>query len=285
MLTMPNNANPLELYVGSDKLKPEYTHNANLNWIWFDQFTFTSLFANIGGRYTKDKINTGRFVNSDLVQIIQPVNVDYNYDVHGGMEFSRPVRKLGLNVDIELNERYEKGLSPINGAENSTATFNHQLKLTLGNRKKEKIDVQVGGSVDVSDVKYSISKSFNNRFYNYSAFSEVSYRPTDHWYFMVSADVTQYNAQTFNNAVIIPLLKAEASYYFLKGNRGVLTVDGFDLLNKNQSLQRMSELNFLQQTRANIIGRYFMLSFKYRLSKTGGSSPNGGGIDIKVKSK
>jgi hypothetical protein len=285
MLTLPNNANPLELYLGNDKLKPEYTHNVNLNWIWFDQFSFTSLFANIGGRYTKDKINTGRYVGNNLVQIIQPVNVDYNYDMHGGAEFSRPIRKLGLNMDIELNERFEKGLSPINATDNSTTTFNHQLTLTLGNRKKEKIDVQVGGSINVSDVKYSISKSFNNRFYNYSAFSEISYRPTDHWYFMASADITQYNAQSFDGAVIIPLLKAEASYYFLKGNRGVLTLDGFDLLNKNQSLQRISQLNFLQQTSANIIGRYFMLSFKYRLSKTGSSSPNSGGLDIKVKSK
>jgi len=70
--------------------------------------------------------------------------------------------------------------------------------------------------------------------------------------------------------------------YFLKANRGVITLSSFDLLNKNSGIERISELNYLQQTQSNIIGRYFMLSFKYRINKFDAGN---GGIDLKVNGR
>ena len=39
--------NPLSRFIGNQNLRPEYTHNLNFHWIWFDQFSFTSLFTNL----------------------------------------------------------------------------------------------------------------------------------------------------------------------------------------------------------------------------------------------
>ncbi|NQV01799.1 MAG: hypothetical protein HQ542_04085, partial [Bacteroidia bacterium] len=52
------------------------------------------------------------------------------------------------------------------------------------------------------------------------------------------------------------------------------------LLNRNTGIQRVSEQNYLRETHSNIIGRYVMLSLKFRLNKFGGS---GSGISIKMK--
>jgi len=48
----------------------------------------------------------------------------------------------------------------------------------------------------------------------------------------VTADVTNYNSQGFDESYNIPLLGAEFSHYFMKFNRGVITLIGYDLLNK-----------------------------------------------------
>jgi hypothetical protein len=98
--------------------------------------------------------------------------------------------------------------------------------------------------------------------------------------FDVSADITSYSAKTFNNARLIPLLGTEISYYFLKNQRCVLTLKSVDLLNRNTGIERESQLNFLVERRSDIIGRYVMLSFKYRLNKLG---DNKNGVDIQVK--
>jgi hypothetical protein len=279
MMPVVNNANPVQRYVGNLQLRPEYVHNLRAGWLWFDQFSFTSLFTNISGRYTHDKIVVARTINSDLTQELVPVNTTDNYRLDGRVEFSRPVKKLKLNMELSVNESYERGISPVNGINNATDVFNHNLQVSFSNRKKEKWDARLGGSVELSDIKYSVNKNLDNSYNTLTAFTEISFRPTDNWNIMTSADLTQYSANSFSQSVTIPLVKAEVSYYFMKAKRGVLTLEGFDLLNQNKGLQRTGELNFYRETRSNVLGRYFLLSFKYRLNKLGSGGEK---MDIKV---
>lgn len=208
-------------------------------------------------------------LSNNLAQFNSLVNVPDDYTAGMSLQFGRPVSKLGIKINTGLNERFNKSINMVNGVENITTSFTHELRLGAGNRKKEKWDVEAGGSISMTDAKYSIQQSLNNIYYNTGGYAELSYRPNDHWYIMLAADVTSYNARSFQNAVIIPLLRSEISYYFMKGNRGVLTLEGFDLLNGNKGLQRISQQNYLAEIRSDIIGQYFMLSFKYRLNKTG----------------
>ncbi|OJW80936.1 MAG: hypothetical protein BGO69_19835 [Bacteroidetes bacterium 46-16] len=282
MLPVANTVDPLYITTGNRSLKPEYSHTFNVNWLRFDQFSFTSLFANLTFKYTHDKINWARTVNSGLGQSATLVNVPGDYDLRGRAEFSTPVRKLGIDINMSFDEQYNKGINPVNGINNNSNTFTHSFELGIDNRKKDKWDAEVTGFLNISDASYSIERSLNNTFYNYGGKATLSYKPTDHWYFMASADLDIYDARSFDKPVSIPLLKAAASYYFLKAKRGVLTFDAFDILNRNTGLTRIAQLNYLQEKRSDIIGRYFMLSFKYRLNKTGGNA-GPGAIHIDMK--
>jgi len=53
------------------------------------------------------------------------------------------------------------------------------------------------------------------------------------------------------------------------------------MLDKNTGITRVSEMNYLRQQQSNTIGRYVMLTFKYRLNKFDNKS----GIDIKMKKR
>jgi hypothetical protein len=99
----------------------------------------------------------------------------------------------------------------------------------------------------------------------------------------MTIDITRYNAQSFNETVVVPLVKWELQYSFLQARRGSLGLEVFDLLNRNTGVQRISELNYLQERRANIIGRYVMLSFKYRLNKF--ETGEGKGMDIRINTR
>jgi hypothetical protein len=127
-----------------------------------------------------------------------------------------------------------------------------------------------------------VQKSLNDKYHDIALFTEIRYTPGVHFNFMGSADITNYSSGSFNNSQLVPLLNAEASYYFLKSQRGVLTLAGVDLLNRNTGIERISELNTFTERRSSILGRYLMLSFKYRLNKVG---DNNGGIDIQVKKR
>jgi hypothetical protein len=63
------------------------------------------------------------------------------------------------------------------------------------------------------------------------------------------------------------MIEGSVTRYFAKNNRCSLALSVYDALNQNTGIQRASEYNFVQETRSNIIQQYFMLAFKYRISK------------------
>jgi hypothetical protein len=279
LLPVVNNINPLMLTFGNRSLKPEYSHETYFNWWLFDQFSFTSLFTSLDFKYTHNKINWSQTINDSLGQTMTLVNVPYDYSASASIDFSTPLRKLGLTLHTSLRENWNQGITYVNHIENINTNLTHRLTVSFDNRKKEKWDVNLGVSFTLTDARYSVQESLNNRYFDLAYFGELRFTPNEHWSFGASTDVTNYNARTFNDVVNIPLIGAEINYYFLKNNRGVLTLSGFDLLNKNTGIERVSELNYLRETRSNIIGRYVLLSFKYRLNKLKDQS----GIDVKLK--
>ena len=282
LLPVVNNFNSLSLFYGNRNLRPERYHNAGVVWWLFDQFSFTTFLTNFNMRYTTDKINYSRVVDQDLRQVSSLINVKDDWEVSGMADFSTPFKPLGVMVNISLSEDFNRGISIINSEDNLYRTFTHRISLTLSNRKKEKWDIETGSAFTITDTRYSVQKNMNNIYNEISWFAEASYTPGKHFNFRASADITGYSAKTFNESQLIPLIGAEASYYFLKNQRGVFTIAGVDLLNRNTGIERNSELNYLIEKRSGMIGRYVMFSFKYRLNKTGDGK---GGLDVKIKSR
>lgn len=264
-----NTINPVSLFYGNPDLKPEMTHNINLNWIIFDQFSFTSFFANISGTYTLDKINYSRSVNELLIQTLTLENVKNDIYLQGNISFSTPVRMLGIKVGINISEDYNKGLNYVDGKENINTNLGHRLSITFDNRDKSKLDISTGFTLQVSDSRLSLQKDLNNKYYNYSWFGDISYNPDKHFNFTLKSDITKYTARSFDKSQLVPFIGMQIDYNFLKSKRAVLTLQVFDLLNRNKSINRISQLNFMRETHSDIIGRYFMLSFKFRLNRFG----------------
>jgi hypothetical protein len=280
LLPIISTSNPLAVLYGNRKLKPEELHELYLSWFLFDQFSFTSLFTSLSGSYTREKINRSILVSEDLRQAVRLVNVPDDYQLAANVDFSTPIRPLGIKINLGLTEKWNKGLSFVNDRTNININKTHRASLRFDNRKKEKWDVEIGGNLSFTQAGYSIQKELNTDYFNYSGFGEIRFTPIDRWHFRLTGDITSYNARSFSQAITIPLLSAEVNYYFLKNKRAMLTLEAADLMNKNTGLSRISELNYLREVRSATIGRYFMVSLKYKLNQFG---PENSGITIKTR--
>ena len=281
LLPVVNTLNPLSIYYGNPALKPEFNHQAMVHWLIFDQFSFTSLMMAFSGGYTSDKINWSTTVTDNLVQISTLTNVDWDYRARANIDFSTPIRKLGVKINFDAEESWNRGMSIVNNVNNTYNSLNHRYSFSADNRKKNKWDVESGVGATLTSTWYDIQESLNSKYFDLSWFGDIRYNPTEKWNIQVTGDVTGYADRGFDESVLVPLLRAEVSYYFLAHNRGVLTLSGHDLLDRNQIVQRMSELNYLRETRSNTIGRYVMLTFKYRLNKVARE----GGLEVDFHKK
>jgi len=265
-LPTANTSNPLMLYSGNINLKPEYSNDLQINWMYFDQFSQISLFAYANANYTLNKINYSRNIMPDLSQQLSLVNVKDDYRASASFEFNTPIKALSLDFNASLREDWNRGINVVNDVENTIINFSHSLTVKFNNRKKEKWDIGIGATFQLQDAKYSIQNSLNKVYYNFTGFMDLSYTPNDKWYFSFTSDLKRYNSNSFGETVYIPLLRAEINRYILKNNRGVITFEIFDILDKNNGIERISEMNYLQQTISNTLQRYAMITFKYRLN-------------------
>jgi len=194
-------------------------------------------------------------VNEDLTKINTPVNVPYNYSLSSYNNFSTPIRALGIKVNARLTESWSKGISVVNSEDNIQTVFVHSLDVNLENRRQDKVDIRIGGSVTVTDSKFSIAEAMNNVYFNTTFYADIYFTPNDHWNFGTEANIVNYNAESFEEAVSIPSIKASIRYFFGKGNKTGIILQGYDLLNKFSNFQYTNGPNFIMEQENNTIGR------------------------------
>ena len=265
----PDNSDPLNVYVGNPNLKPEYRHNANLNFNYFDQFTFVNLFAFLSANYTQDKIARSRTIDAVGRQELTSVNTDGDWTFNGSVHFGAPIRKLGMKFDISNSAMFSKGIEFINGIENTSDILRNTVNLTLENRTKDIFDVRVGAQYTFNDVSYSLNKNQNQNYINRSYSANFSYYIGETWEISTGLDYRVYTQQLSGTSTYVPLWQATISKSLLS-QRADLQIVGLDLLNKNQGINFTNSGNSIQEERINSLGRYVMLKFIYRLSASGG---------------
>lgn len=270
-------SNPLNSVVGNANLRPEQMHYLRLGWNIFDQFSFTSFFVNLGGRYTHDKINLSRNIDENLIQQLTYINVEDDYNTEVSIDFKTPIRKLTVNFSLEASSSYDIGFNVVNDRRNQYNSFNQRYEVSFENRNKEKVNAEIGSGISQTQTTNSLFDG-TTKYYNYFYFASLSYQPTDKWSLSIEGKLNNYVSTGFSAGISVPMVEASLSRYFAKNNRCSLTISVYDALNQNTGIQRTSEYNFVQETRSNIIQQYYMLTFKYRISKFEGGS----GIQVEV---
>ncbi len=274
-----DNSDPINVYSGNPDLRPEYMHLLEGRFMLFDQFTFTSLFANLRASYTKDRITNSSTVDSLFRQFIQPVNVAHDYNLNGGFQFSTPIRPIKTNIKLSYSSTWNKGILFVNNIENDVQRQRHSIRLSFDNRKKDVVDFTVGGRISFNKTNYSVSENLNQNFIDQKFYSDLIILPTDKWEFSSSIDYTIYSAETFGEKRTVPIWKASLTRYILKNKKGRLSLSAYDILNKNIGINRNSQLNYVQEERIRSLGRHVMLNFAYSIS---GFKKESGGIEISI---
>ncbi|MCF8246535.1 MAG: outer membrane beta-barrel protein [Saprospiraceae bacterium] len=274
-----DNSDPLNLYIGNPSLQPEYAHNLSAHFMRFDQFTFTSFFANLEAEFVKDRITNTSSVDSLLRRTVSPINVKNDRSLRGYVDFSTPLRPLKTTVRFGLNSSWNRGILFVNELQNSTDRFSNGVDLSFSNRKKEHFDATIGARLSHNRTTYSEAESLNQTYLNRRYYAEAVVYPNKKWEFGSKFRYSVYSNENFGGEQVVPLWEASVSRYLLENNRGKLTLSAFDILNKNIGVRRNSELNYVEQQRINTLQRYVMLTFAYSIRGFGKE----GGITIDIR--
>lgn len=262
---------------GDENLRQSVTHSLRLQGATNNPETSRFAFVMASLQVTQDYIATASYIaTADSVidhgivlpagtEYAKPVNMDGNISANVNLNGSTPVRWLGSNLNVNMGLNISKRPSLYNGARVTNRTSSFSMGMNLGSSFSENLDFNLGYDASYNVVKSSMAAESNYNYYRHTARANVNcnfFRQ----HFFVGSDIRHNFTSGMENFDSNYLTwNAEAGGRFFKGNRGELRLRVNDILDNSESRNRSVQDASIVTSSSNVIRRYAMLTFVYKI--------------------
>ncbi|MFP5080957.1 outer membrane beta-barrel protein [Pedobacter sp. JCM 36344] len=265
-----DNSNLQNTITGNPNLKPEFVHSVNAHYKQSDWNLGHVLFANVSYSQTQNKIVTTKIlVPGTLNQTTSYTNTDGFYNLKGDYYFSKPF----------MERKFSIGYSGYGELNNNVAFIDNNKNFGKNTVWRQELEFKVD-LAEIMNLEIETSYSQNKTEYSQEGLDDRLTRRYEYGiegrnYFFkdltIGYDLTKQINLGFNNSQVRnpTILRLFMEYKLMKKDRGTLRIDGFDLFDQNSGISRDVFDNVIVDRQVNRLGRYFMLSFIYRLNKFG----------------
>jgi len=271
-----NNRNPLLLTTGNPALQQQYAQNISIRYgltvsetgsINFN-LAGSSLMNTIGNSVvtaTRDSLLPGGYVLHKGSQLTMPVNLNGAANARAYVSYSIPIKKIESNLSFNGGAAYVTAPGLVNNIEGFTNTWTYNGGLVMSGHTKQKLDYSLNYSPSYSIVRNTSTPQADNNYYTQNMMARIAWTTwkgfvlnTDFNYRTYSGLSTAYN----QNYV---LWNAGIGKKFFKKQNGQLKFYVYDILNNQNNLSHTVTDLYVQNRQANVLGRYYMVSFIYQL--------------------
>ena len=283
-----DNRDPINVYVGNPDLEPSYTHRVGTEYRFFDQFSFVNLFTRAGFNYTSNPIANSRTFDEQGFQTVSPINTDASWSVNGNTRFGTPIRKLGIEINLDYGINYSEGMEVINRESNESRVITNSVGFGLSNRNRERFEISANANFTFNDVEYSLNQALNRDYVN-SRYSANGTLYLGAWTLGSGFSWMVYDQNLYNmgrvtrGEPVSPSPGRNVARWDVQGSRRLLNdraelqIHANDLLNQSQAVNISNSGSFIQESRTQSLGQYFMVRVIYRLGMRGGFGRSGRG--------
>lgn len=277
---VPDNSNPLNIYVGNPDLKPQYAQRMNLNFRDFNQLTFTSFFVTLGMNYTSDNITDSvTYNNETLARTRKPINYGNNLSFNGVANYGFRVRPLSTRLSITSAVNIGRSQTLINNVDNITNSFTNSNTVRADITPGDNFNLGISARVSFNNTTYSQNTQLNPNYVNQGYTADLDWRIPRAVNFTSSMDYSVYRYATSDEVQRVPLWNAAMYRSIFKNKRGEIRLSVNDILGKNRVISQSASGNTFNEQRTNALGRYFLATFTYNIN---GGPPAGGGPRMRM---
>ncbi|HVW98336.1 MAG TPA: outer membrane beta-barrel protein [Mucilaginibacter sp.] len=280
---------------GNPELKPEYNNRIDFRYNNFIFETGNIFFSNFSFTKTSDKIvsNTITYPRDYTPDPKLSGAIETRYQNAGGYSaaqgffvFNKPWEKRKYNLFLIGNVSYINNISYITNVDPNSFAF-----VTQQNTAKtwvispttrfrvditDVIDAEVSTGYTINSSKNSIEQpGLNNNFRSWQIGVNGKNYVWKDWTY--SYDYQKIFYYGYKGATNPNIFNTYVERRFLKNNMATIRAGVYDVFNENTGYSSTQNGNFVTQTNANKLGRYYLLTFTFRFNKMAGKSPMGPG--------
>jgi len=269
-----NDFNPLYISVGNTDLTPEKSNNYFAMLGSHDFTKATSFFAMLRYTNSTNAIIVNRSIDDNYVRTSTYENYGDKSNLTAFLSYSRKIENISLRYNIRLRGGINDYTTIIDGAYNDTNSKSTNIEVSFSNENKNKVDLNIGAKFDINKTTYSLQGQ-DRDFFSQNYFTKFDWDITNSLSFNTQFDYTLYTDNNFDSQNI-PIWNMGLEYAFLKGKRGNLKFQVFDILDEDVGLVRTSTENYFEETFKKTLGTYAMVSFTYNIKPPTGRSTKRG---------
>ena len=265
-------SDPLNSYVGNPNLKRTYQQSLDLNYFSANTFTQSNFFAFIAANKSDNAIVNADIIQSNGTRMSMPVNADGVYSFFANADMGFPIKKLSSRIDIGIGSNYNNNISFINGVKNNIQNSSIGPNLSWSFAKDDLIDVRFSARLNFSKAIYGLQPQLNSNYLQQIYGLESTQNLPWGLIFNNTFNYTINTGRADGYNINMPIWNLSMAKGFLKNKRAEIKFSVYDLLNKNQGISRNANQNYIEDTRYNVLKRYFLLTATYRLNKAGSAA-------------
>ena len=302
LLAVVDNSNPLNISMGNPGLKPSWRNSLSAYWRSFNPKIMQGIGGGITFNQTKDAVsNLMIYDEATGVRYTRPENINGNWDTRGFFMFNQsvgPEKNFTLTNFTNLGYRNSVGyVSSFNsdarnllvntfGADdvhaydqifanadvekNTTREFSVRENLKFGYRN-EWYDVGVFGRVNYNHARSELQdlNDMDTWQFSYGANANLNFD----WGMSLSTDIAMSSRRGFSDNSMNTnelLWNAQISQSFLKNKAATISLQFYDILQKQSNVSRTVNAMMRSDSWNNAINSYCMVHFVYKLNVFGG---------------
>ncbi|MGK6350855.1 outer membrane beta-barrel protein [Parapedobacter sp. DT-150] len=272
-----DNSNPLHLRTGNPDLGQSYSNQLRLRYRNYNPQTERTFFANIQSSITNNNVVNSTTIAEEPVelaegivlergsQLSRPVNLNGYWDLRSYFHYGLPVRFLPSNFNVHGGLRYSHSPGMINEEINFVNSTRYSGGLSLSSNISDRIDFNIWTRSSYNTVQNSLRPTLNNNFFNQT--TRINYNWIL-WQGLVYRLDLHHQLNTglsegYDNSIF--LVNMAIGKKLLKNERAEVSASVYDLFGQNNNIQREITETYIEDSRSNVLQRYFMLSFTYNI--------------------
>jgi len=273
-----NNFDPLHLNTGNPRLRQPYRHNVTIRYNSMSKDAKRNFSSMISGAYgqhniafnsiiaTKDSLLQQNILLHTGSQLTVPVNLDGNESLNGNLTYGVPLGFMKSRLNMSMHAGITRLPAEINGATNYQQTKTGGLGLSISSNVSENVDFTVSSNTDMTANTNSINPATNTSYLAENAKAACNLVSPNGWVFntMLTYQSNTGLSTGFNQDFLI--WNVSVGKKFFKKRQGDLRISAFDVLNQNKDIQHTVTDVYVQDTRSNILQRYILLVFTYKIN-------------------
>jgi hypothetical protein len=265
--TVVNDLNPNNIRIGNPDILPEKNHSVSFLSILHNYVSSSSFYVRLNFLYTNNAIiQTIEINEDDYIRTRSYENSGNRKSISSSLSYSNKIKSTGIRYNLKNKNSYRTSNSLVNLNLNDVISKDFSLGISFENFKKSIFDIKAGSDVSINITEFSLQDNLNREYLQQRYYTSFDHDFSKKLNFNTQFDYLLFtdSNESISSNQKLPLWNAAISYSFNKGN--ILKFVMIDLLNKNVDINRRSTLNYFEETTTKSLGRYFIISYTYRLN-------------------